>query len=64
MMIVWIVVVVFLLWAVRPNNETNNAEKGRTDENRATAILQERFVNGEINHREYLSMMNILKDSR
>jgi len=64
MMIVWIVVVIFLLLAVRPYSETNNVEKSEAVENRATAILQERLVNGEISNREYLLMLNILKDGR
>ena len=64
MMIIWIVVVIFLLLAVRPYGETNNVEKSEAVENRATAILQERLVNGEINHREYLFMLNTLKDGR
>ncbi len=64
MMIIWIVVVIFLLLAVRPYGETKNVEKSEAVENRATAILQERLVNGEINHREYLFMLNILNDGR
>ncbi len=51
-MLVWIVVVVFLLLAVRSYRKTNNVEENLVEENRATGILQERFVNSEISHRE------------